>query len=315
MLFRARRQRVGAAAELLAAVVGLGACDPTIVLGARAGDAAIDPSEGAADEPASLDVSSDAPPPTDLDAATHLEAGPTPDAQATADAGDDAARTLLFSADQETRDLSPWHEGGDFAGGDYQGGGTDAVSTEHAHSGSYAVKFTIDTSDGQDHATRVYRRTAPSPAYYSAWFYLSEGHSSFGWWTVFLFRALTDTTNINSAAVLWDIGFERRQNGDLGLVLFDHATLANAYAPAGNVVSVGKWVHIEAYFDYAPPQSTRITVWQDGAQVIDAQGLGQASSDYIYWAIGNGANGLVPSVSVVYADDAAISTVRLGPGR
>jgi hypothetical protein len=300
-----RRRAAGA---LLALSLGSAACDPTIVLGARDTDAGpevearFDPvrparadDAGQAAFDAASSASSDGP----------IEAAPGNDF--------DGGVTLLWFADHETRDLSAWHAGGDAMGGEYQGLGTSAVSSERAHGGSYAAKFTIDTSDGADHTARAYRSTYAGGAYYSAWFYFAEAHTSFSWWTFFLFRALTDPQNVDSAVNLWDIGLERRPNGDLGLLFFDHMTLADVPAPSDNVVPIGRWFHLEAYFEYAPPQSTRITLWQDGNQVMDMKGLGPASSDHLYWAIGNGANGMVPPVSVIYADDAAISTVRLGP--
>ena len=104
-----------------------------------------------------------------LDAAS--EAVPTAEAE--------AGPTLLWSSDHETRDLSAWHQGGDTMGGEYVGFGTNAISSERAHGGTYSLKFSIDTSDGMDHTARAYRRTAPGPAYYSAWFYFNETHSSF----------------------------------------------------------------------------------------------------------------------------------------
>jgi hypothetical protein len=301
-----RRRAVGA---LFALALGSAGCDPTIVLGERDTDAGTEidarldsarPSRADSDGRTAFDASpgasSDGP----------IEAAPADEA--------DAEPTLLWFADHETRDLSAWHAGGDAMGGEYQGLGTSTASSERAHGGSYAAKFTIDTSDGADHTARAYRRTAAGGAYYSAWFYLAETHTSFSWWTFFLFRALTDPQNVDSAVNLWDIGIERRPNGDLALLFFDHMTLADVPAPSDNAVPVGRWFHLEAYFEYAPPQSTRITLWQDGNQVMDVKGLGPASSDHLYWAIGNGGNGMVPPVSVIYADDAAISTVRLGPG-
>jgi hypothetical protein len=294
-----------AAATLLALVALPVGCDPTIVLGEREGDAgpAVDARADRVEDVIAAEAASDGSSSAILDAM--------------AEGGDEteAGPTLLWFADHETRDLSAWHAGGDTMGGEYVGFGTSTVSSERAHGGSYAAKFTIDTSDGADHTARAYRRTAVGGAYYSAWFYLNETHTSFSWWTFFLFRALTDPQNIESAVNLWDIGFERRQNGDLALLFFDHMTLADIPAPADNVVPVGRWFHLEAYFEYAPPQSTHITIWQDGNQVMDVKNLGTASSDHLYWAIGNGANGLAPPVSVIYADDAAISTVRLGPNR
>jgi hypothetical protein len=307
MAWRVGRERPGTAGKLLALLALMAACDPTIVLGARSLDGDTGPIVGplvdAGD--ASPQVSPDAPINPTLDAA--------PDTAQIAEA--ESGPTLLWSSDHETRDLSAWHVGGDTMGGEYVGVGTNVVSSERAHGGSYAAKFTIDTSDGMDHTARAYRRTAPGPAYYSAWFYFNENHASFVWWTTFLFRALTDPQNVETAVNLWDIGVERRPNGELALLFFDHMTLADIHAPADNVVPVGRWVHLEAYFEYAPPQSTHITIWQDGNQVMDLKNLGPASSDHLYWAIGNGANGLAPPVSVIYVDDAAISTVRLGPNR
>lgn len=276
MAWRAGRERRYTAARLAVLGLALAACDPTIVLGARGADGA---AEGGA--------------------LVEHEAG----------------ATLLWSSDHETGDLSAWNAGGDTMGGEYEGMGTTEITSDRAHGGSYAAKFTIDTSDGMDHTARAYRRTVPGAAYYSAWFYFDESHTSFVWWTMFLFRALTDPANVESAVNLWDVGIERRPNGDLGLLFFDHMTLADVQAPADDVVPVGRWTHIEAYFEYAPPQSTHITIWQDGNQVMDLRNLGPASSDHLYWAIGNGANGLAPPVSTIYVDDAAISTVRLGPGQ
>jgi hypothetical protein len=303
MTRRVGRERLCTAAKVFVLSAALAACDPTIVLGARSTDAdtgvAVDGRANSAADAA----------PYVAERSPTLDAASEDGAQAFAEAGP----TLLWSSDHETGDLSAWHAGGDAMGGEYEGFGTNMITSERAHGGSYAVKFTIDTSDGMDHTARAYRRTAPGGAYYSAWFYFNESHTSLVWWTMFLFRALTDPQNIESAVNLWDIGLERRPNGELALLFFDHMTLADIQAPLSNVVPVGRWVHLEAYFEYAPPQSTHITIWQDGNQVMDLKNLGPASSDHLYWAIGNGANGLAPPVSVIYVDDAAISTIRLGP--
>ena len=308
MGLRVGRSRPCIAAQLLGLSVSLAACDPTIVLGARASDADVGP-DVRIDQ--SVDARFDAAAEAEPDVAPNPIVDAASEGVPTAEA--EAGPTLLWSSDHETRDLSAWHQGGDTLGGEYVGFGTNAISSERAHGGTYSLKFSIDTSDGMDHTARAYRRAAPGPAYYSAWFYFNETHSSFVWWTTFLFRALTDPQNIETAVNLWDIGVERRPNGDLALLFFDHMTLADVQAPPDNVVPVGRWVHLEAYFEYAPPQSTHITIWQDGTQVMDLKNLGPASSDHLYWAIGNGANGLAPPASTIYVDDAAISTVRLGP--
>jgi len=223
------------------------------------------------------------------------------------------ASAVLWSADHETGDLSQWHSGGDSEGGDYQSGGTLAISSEQAHSGSYSVKMTIDTSDAADHTARVYRRAVAGPAYYSAWFYFTEAHTPDIWWSIFLIRAQTSPSDPGTFKNLWDVNLERPSSGEMIISFFDHLSNNDTHASFPKPVPVAQWTHFEAYLEYAPPNGTRLTFWQDGDAVLDLMGLGDAPAPYLFWAIGNGANNLTPPVSTLYIDDAVISTTRLGP--
>jgi hypothetical protein len=219
---------------------------------------------------------------------------------------------VLWSSDHETGDLSAWQEGGASEGGAYRIDGIVEPSTEQAHRGTYALKATIDTTDGRDHLARVYRRTVDGGAYYSAWFLWPEAHVPAEWWSVFLFRAGVYQDQPNNSTNLWDL-YVASDAAGLGLSLFDHLTQKTTPALPNISLPVGSWVHLEAYFAYQPPDGTRITVWVDGVLALDLSGLGEAPSSELYWAIGNGSNGLTPPRSVLYIDDAAISTARLGP--
>ncbi|HVJ20904.1 MAG TPA: hypothetical protein VM686_36085, partial [Polyangiaceae bacterium] len=72
-------------------------------------------------------------------------------------AGAPEPNTLLWTADHEAADMSEWEE----EGGYYSTGETPEPSDERAHSGQYSLKFTVDTTDGEDKIVRVYRSTVP----------------------------------------------------------------------------------------------------------------------------------------------------------
>jgi hypothetical protein len=321
-------------------LLALSGCDPDILLGARpAGDTpdafsdVVSSADGPISDRAVADVG------VTLDSGGMADASVTPDAGAIpdtsvisdtvtipdrggiADVGgserspDVAPPTILWSADHESGDLSAWHMGGAASGGgQYQSDGQVEASRDRSRGGGgYAAKLTIDTSDRLDHTARLYRRTANGGAYYSAWFFFSQAHAPDEWWSIFIFRAQRDPNDVGTFVNLWNFDIERPDGGNLTLSFYDH--LAQRFTRASNAppIPVGQWTHIEAYFNYAPPDATRITLWLDGQLVFDLAGLGQAPSSNLYWSVGNGSNGLVPRVSSIYIDDAAIATGRLGP--
>jgi hypothetical protein len=227
----------------------------------------------------------------------------------------DATPTIFWSADHETGDLSAWHAGGAAAGGgQYAAAGQTEVSRERARSGAHAVKLTIDTSDRTDRTARLYRRTVSGGAYYSAWFWFNQTHTPDEWWSIFLFRAQRDPNDIETFVNLWNLDVERPDGGPMTLSFYDHLTQKFTRSSTPMPLVAGQWTHIEAFFNYAPPDATRITVWQDGQLIFDLGGLGQAPSSFLYWCVGTGSNGLMPRVSTIYIDDAAIAAGRLWPG-
>src|SRR5262245_30717686 len=92
---------------------------------------------------------------------------------------------ILWSADMETGDLSQWECCGPDkwteGGGVYNSGnGATTVTTEVAHSSTYAgknaVKSSVTSASGEE-ACRVFRthleRVGITQAYYSAWYYFA----------------------------------------------------------------------------------------------------------------------------------------------
>ena len=73
-------------------------------------------------------------------------------------------------------------------------------------------------------------------------------------------------------------------------------------------------MHFEILYRKAADATGHITVWQDGAQILDVANALTAPTDWVQWDAGGGSNDLAPSPAVVYFDDATISLSRVGPG-
>jgi hypothetical protein len=56
-----------------------------------------------------------------------------------------------------------------------------------------------------------------------------------------------------------------------------------------------------------------LSVWQDGELILDLTSLSPAPSEHVYWAIGTQSDQLSPSKCSLFADDAVISSGRVGP--
>jgi hypothetical protein len=319
--------------HLGALLVSLCGCDPDILLGARPLDAIPDVYVDSG-TPEDVSVSDSAPPfdqsisdagladrtadsaRSDIaDRSAIPDRNEIPDAGISIDRGPDLPPTMiLWSSDHEKGDLSSWLAGGTATGGGQYGGGATEVSRDQAHGGSYAAKLTIYTADAGDRTARLFRRAVSGGAYYSAWFFFPQVHTPDVWWSIFLFRAHRDPNDIESYVNLWDLDVERPDGGPLTLSFYNHVTSQFTRSSTAPAIPIAQWVHIEAFFNYAPPDGPRIIVWQDGVQVFDVTSLGQSPSSNFYWSVGNGSDGLVPRISTIYIDDAAIATGRLGPG-
>jgi hypothetical protein len=80
-------------------------------------------------------------------------------------------------------------------------------------------------------------------------------------------------------------------------------------------VPVATWVHFEILYRKAADATGRITVWQDGVQILDLPNLVTAPTEMIQWDAGGGSNDIAPSPATVYLDDATISLSRVGVGQ
>jgi hypothetical protein len=236
--------------------------------------------------------------------------------------------SILWSADHEEGNMSDWYTpsgGGEFNSGN----AVSAASTDFAHSGRYSAKATISTPPSPS-AVRLFRwaeSRVNQAAYYSTWVYFPRIHTP-SWWIVFQFKSRASSST--DPDPFWFVQVGNRSNG----TMYFYLTWWHGPWPGGTVegphqgevggrdysqtikdISVGQWVHLEAYLRQSSSFGGQITVWQDGVEILNQNNV---KTRYPYmgdeWAPSSYSGSISPSPATIYFDDAAISTVRLGPG-
>lgn len=226
----------------------------------------------------------------------------------------DGGASVLWRATFEDGDLSEWS--GDGNGGTYveNATGTPQASGERVHAGRYAGRTTVAPALGMLSFNYLFRE-APSPpeVYYSAWHYVPSGIAVGGWLSLVHFRC-SPTADGRNLFARWDLNVNQRLDGQLYAHLYDYVRQVNVEAPVPTPLPFDRWVHIEIFMRKAQGPTGRMTVWQDGVQLLDAPNVATTPNDWVEWSIGSASNDISPTPAVVYVDDAAISTSRVGPG-
>ena len=222
------------------------------------------------------------------------------------------AAGVVWSTDFESGNLNAWSAGG--GGGMFNSGnGNVTVTTERAHSGSRSAKMTINAT-GSDTGARLHRWAEPDSmkgAYYSAWYYFPQRVSvQGGWWNILQFKSRTSSRN----DPFWILYVGNRSDGSMYVYLRDWIHKRSYQQTVANL-PVGKWVHLEVYYEEASSNSGRVTVWQDGQQLFDLRNVQTGySGGRLTWGVTNYASRLSPSQATIYVDDCVIATERQGPG-
>lgn len=239
-------------------------------------------------------------------------------------AATDPSPALLWSADQESGDMTQWYypdvkEGNFNGGGVYTSGVASAVtSTDFAHSGTRSAKLDITTPSSPTSGVRLFRweeSNSNNEAYYSAWIYIPEKYTPTQFWNIFQFKS-KDTAGNDDPFWLLSVG-NRATTGNMYLYLYYWQTGSGpttnevgpkSYDQAIVDLPVGKWVHIESYLKQASDYTGHVTVWQDGQMIFDKDGVKtKYAGGTNEWSINNYSNGFTTSNATIYVDDAAIS--------
>ena len=222
---------------------------------------------------------------------------------------------LLWSANWETGDAAqlylPDVIGGLNNGGGIfnQGSGKVSITDKVAHSGHYSAEMTIDSRIGEPQAVRLFRwRESPAEAYFGVWYLFPNVYSPASWWNVSQF--LSDGPE--DQATMWVLNVGNRPTGEMFLYLFDWQQKKTYSQDLANI-PVGNWTHVEVFYRRSTGDAGRITLWQDGIQLFDLQGVQTANSDLVKWSVDNYTDEITPSPATIYADDLEISTERVTP--
>jgi hypothetical protein len=224
----------------------------------------------------------------------------------------DVGSDLLFTARFEGNNFEEWTG---VAGGNAQAfpaGNTIEVSTVRTHHGAFAAKLTINAGpDGvQQNAGLSLAGGLPVEAYYSAWYYLPTSVNVGTFWVIFKFQMESPATGNQ----LYDLDLINLPSGEMTLMLYDHRIGGSvALDLKDQVVPVGQWFQIEAFYRNAQDATGRVIYWLDGRQIVDISGQPMAPTSWVEWdAVSVGVN-LNPSLTVLYVDDCAVSRTRVGP--
>jgi hypothetical protein len=223
------------------------------------------------------------------------------------------SNSLLWSAQHETGNFIEWT--GDGKGG-YSADVPDTsvtISTTFAHSGTHSVRLANAAPTAYETA-RLYRQDSfPQEAYYSTWYYLPQVYRTTEDWTIMQFN-VPPTADGGSGGQVIDVDLRSLASGEMILDIFDHrmAYLRSPIAEPALPVPIAQWFQIEVFYRNVGDASGRFTLYLDGQVNYDLHRPFGASS-MTYWSPCNSVEGLSPTQSDLYVDDAAVSLVRIGP--
>ena len=228
--------------------------------------------------------------------------------------GDGGNGGILWQALFETGDLSEWT--GDGNGGIYMDprATAPAASANNSHRGFYSGAATFAPM-GVTSWSYLYRdQPSPPEAYYGAWFFIPASTQINSWLSLHHF-GYHPTAGSADTMPVWDFHVYPTSGGTLAARLYESSTIKNFEQASPVPVPLATWVHFEILYRKAADATGHITVWQDGAQILDVANVLTAPTDSVQWDAGGGSNDLAPSPAVVYFDDATISLSRIGPDR
>lgn len=202
------------------------------------------------------------------------------------------------------------HEGNN-CGGEYNSdGGVTGIESTIKHSGNYSVFLKNNAMESGQQGSRLFRwceAMQNNQLYYSTWYYIPIRVTINYWWMIMEWKSQGSYNH------KFGIQMYNRPDGSMFLYLSrGNDSGGGNWSQNIKNVPVAQWFHLEVFYKKAVDNTGRITVYQDGTQIIDATNITTANSSDLRWAIINYGDATVPGDLTIYADDAAISTTRTG---
>jgi hypothetical protein len=221
-----------------------------------------------------------------------------------------ASSAILWRANHERGDLREWAAGG--CGGEFNNGAAYTEYSSGAQNGTGRMRLGVpNMNTGNSEGARAFRWCEAQrhrALYYSAWYYIPETVRVDRWWW------LMEWKSAGSYNAKFGLAVGNRPDGQMYIFLErGQDSGGGRWRQALKNLPAHQWVHLEAYYAKAADASGRVTVWQDGVQILDLAGVQTANSEDLQWAVVNYGQFTSPSSVEIYVDAAAISTSRLGP--
>jgi hypothetical protein len=225
-----------------------------------------------------------------------------------------ASGQTYWAADQETNNFDQWSANS--GGGIFNSGkASNTIVSSPRRTGSFAAALTITATGGEspESGVRLFRWKESRDRdenYYSTWFYFPQQvQATGGWWNIVQWKSKTSSKN----DPFYVLDIANRADGQMYLHLFDWQRRIDHSQSLKNL-PVNQWVHLEAFYRCAPDGTGRVTIWQDGQQILDVNGRSTRYGDGdCQWSVNNYAGQLSPSTVTIYVDDAKITSTRQGP--
>jgi len=179
------------------------------------------------------------------------------------------------------------------------------VSSPTPHTGKYMAAFTVnaDDSTADRSQTRCVRQgVMPQTAYYGAWYFIPELHTSDGNWNLFHF--LGGVSEVDSHP-LWDVSLVT-VDGKLELYVLNFLNRTRSAVSGVPPVPIGSWFHVELKLVRSAQANGELTLYQDGEVALHLTKVMTDDTDWGQWYVGNYAKTLTPALSTVYVDDVTI---------
>lgn len=227
----------------------------------------------------------------------------------------DVGSDLLWTARFEGGTFDEWTSTPGGSAGASSATGSVEVSSEHAHTGLFAAKLSVDApaAGGAQSAGMSRKGALPADGYYSAWYDVPATVQIGQFWVLFKFRQRAVADDPSTEGELFDVSLANDTSGEMALQVFDHR--AGAAVPlevAGLVVPIGEWFQIEAHYRNASDSTGALTVWFDGEEIVDLEGAATSPTPWIEWDVLSLADDLTPTGATLFVDDCALSRRRVG---
>jgi hypothetical protein len=211
------------------------------------------------------------------------------------------------------------------------------VEKNFALSGRCVLSMGVDDAYSNRRAIRIFRRydrngrDLPDDGYYSVWFYFphevsfdarstTNGTTNYGFWNVFQIKDRVNgnslsSFSINAGKVTGEdfMSFHIWSKARCGAV--EECSAANGIDQSNPIaIPTGRWVHLEMYHKASTGQDGRVTLWQDGTEIIDFTGVTERrGSIRRNWSVNNYGRLHRPASHELYVDDVLISTTPIHP--